>query len=214
MASTVKAILGILLALGILILFLSSSLIANTLAALMNQHLRYIGIMKLVGARRNQILQMYFVLILAFCVIALLIAVPLGGQGAYALSAFIAQKINFALLGYRIVPLALFIQIAVGVTGAIAGRADPGFMVPEFPWYGRSAKTVCGRKQNSHAHLVKSETVHEKPKRTFAGLLRKTRYSNPASIVDFNEEYLQAKRTPGFDLVYIDHVRCNLHRCV
>ena len=31
---------------------------------------------------------------------------PLGGQGAYALSAFIANKINFSLLGYRIVPLA------------------------------------------------------------------------------------------------------------
>ncbi len=40
LASTVQAILGILLALGVLILFLSSSLIANTLNALLNQHLR------------------------------------------------------------------------------------------------------------------------------------------------------------------------------
>jgi putative ABC transport system permease protein len=45
MASTVQAILGILLALGVLILFLSSSLIANTLSALLNQHLRHIGVM-------------------------------------------------------------------------------------------------------------------------------------------------------------------------
>jgi len=115
MASTVQAILGILLALGVLILFLSSSLIANTLNALLNQHLRAIGVMKLVGARRNQIFAMYIVLILAFGVIALLIAVPLGGQGAYALAAYIAQKINFNLLGYRIVPLALGVQIAVGL---------------------------------------------------------------------------------------------------
>jgi len=43
-------------------------------------------------------------------VIALLIAVPLGGQGAYGLAAFIADKLNFSLLGYRIVPLALSIQ--------------------------------------------------------------------------------------------------------
>jgi putative ABC transport system permease protein len=42
MATTVQAVLGILLALGILILFLSSSLIANTLSALLNQHLRHI----------------------------------------------------------------------------------------------------------------------------------------------------------------------------
>ena len=115
LASTVQAILGILLALGILILFLSSSLIANTLSALLNQHLRHIGVMKLVGGRRNQIFTMYIVLILAFGVIALLIAVPLGGQGAYALSAFIASKINFNLLGYRIVPLAFVIQIVVGL---------------------------------------------------------------------------------------------------
>jgi putative ABC transport system permease protein len=115
LASTVQAILGILLALGVLILFLSSSLIANTLSALLNQHLRHIGVMKLVGGRRNQIFTMYVVLILAFGFISLLIAVPLGGQGAYALSAFIASKINFNLLGYRIVPLAFAIQIVVGL---------------------------------------------------------------------------------------------------
>jgi len=115
MAATVQAVLGILLALGILILFLSSSLIANTLSALLNQHLRHIGVMKLVGARRNQIFEMYILLILAFGAIALLIAVPLGGQGAYALSAFIATKINFNLLGYRIVPLAFIVQIVVGL---------------------------------------------------------------------------------------------------
>jgi putative ABC transport system permease protein len=115
MASTVQAVLGILLALGILILFLSSSLIANTLSALLNQHLRHIGVMKLVGGRRNQIFEMYVVLILAFGAIALLIAVPLGGQGAYALSAFIASKINFNLMGYRIVPLAFIVQIVVGL---------------------------------------------------------------------------------------------------
>ena len=125
LASTVQAILGILLALGVLILFLSSSLIANTLSALLNQHLRHIGVMKLVGGRRNQIFTMYIVLIMAFGVIALLIAVPLGGQGAYALSAFIANKINFNLLGYRIVPLAFVIQIIVGLAVPLLAGLGP-----------------------------------------------------------------------------------------
>jgi putative ABC transport system permease protein len=115
LASTVQAILGILGALGILILFLSSSLIANTLSSLLNQHLRFIGVMKLVGGRENQILGMYIVLILIFSLISLAIAIPLGGQGAYALSAFIADKLNFSLLYYRIIPLALLIQIIVGL---------------------------------------------------------------------------------------------------
>ncbi len=115
LASTVNAVLGILLALGVLIVFLSSSLIANTLAALLNQHLRHIGVMKLVGGRRNQVFGMYLVLILAFGLLALALAVPAGGWGAYELSNFIAEKLGFTLLGRRIVPLAFYIQIAVGI---------------------------------------------------------------------------------------------------
>jgi putative ABC transport system permease protein len=115
MASTVQAILGILGALGILVLFLSSSLIANTLSSLLNQHLRHIGVMKLVGARRNQVVQMYILLIVGFSLLALGLAVPLGGQGAYGLAQFIADKLNFHLMGYRIVQFALLIQIIIGL---------------------------------------------------------------------------------------------------
>ena len=113
--STINAVLGILMALGVLIVFLSSSLIANTLSALLTQHLRHIGVMKLIGGRDNIIFKMYLVLLLSFGVLALLIAVPLGGQGAYALAQFIATKMGFLLLGYRIVPTAFIIQIAVGL---------------------------------------------------------------------------------------------------
>ena len=112
---TINAILGILMALGILILFLSSSLIANTLNALLNQHLRHIGVMKLLGGSDKIIFRMYLVLLLAFGLLSLLIAVPAGGQGAYALAQFVADEMDFNLLGYRIVPLAFFIQIAVGM---------------------------------------------------------------------------------------------------
>jgi putative ABC transport system permease protein len=124
LASTVNAVLGILLALGILIVFLSSSLIANTLSALLNQHLRHIGVIKLVGGQRNQVFRMYITLIMAFGIIALAIAVPFGGIGAYGLAEFIAGKLNFNLLGYRIVPMAFFIQIAVGLlVPLVAGLA-------------------------------------------------------------------------------------------
>ena len=124
LADTVNAILGILMALGILIVFLSSSLIANTLNALLNQHLRYIGVIKLVGGQRRQVFFMYLTLIMAFGILALMIAIPLGGQGAYGLALFIAGKMNFNLLGYRIVPVALIVQILVGLlVPIIAGLA-------------------------------------------------------------------------------------------
>ncbi len=115
LASTINAVLGILLALGILIVLLSSSLIANTLSALLNQHLRYIGVIKLVGGQRKQVFRMYITLIMSFGVIALALAVPFGGLGAYALAEYIASTLSFNLLGYRIVPMAFVVQIAVGL---------------------------------------------------------------------------------------------------
>lgn len=124
LAPTVNAILGILLALGVLIVFLSSSLIANTLSALLNQHMRHIGVVKLVGGRNRQVFSMYLVLIMSFGLLALALAVPLGGRGAYWLSEFIASKLSFSLLGYRIVPLSFVIQIAVGLlVPLVAGLA-------------------------------------------------------------------------------------------
>lgn len=115
LADTVNAILGILMALGILIVFLSSSLIANTLSALLSQHLRHIGVIKLVGGRSRQVFVLYLMLILAFSILALLVAIPLGGQGAYGLALYISSELHFNLLGYRIVPMAFAIQIAVGL---------------------------------------------------------------------------------------------------
>ncbi|MFZ2096655.1 MAG: FtsX-like permease family protein [Anaerolineales bacterium] len=125
MASTVKAILGILGALGFLIVFLSSSLIANTLNSLLTQHLPHIGVMKLIGARSQQIFSMYIVLILSFGLIALVVALPTGGQAAYALSQLIASKMNFNLQGYRIVPLAYLLQIMVALLVPLAAGFIP-----------------------------------------------------------------------------------------
>lgn len=125
LADTLNAVLGILLALGILIVFLSSSLIANTLSALLNQHLRHIGVIKLVGGRSRQVFAMYITLIMAFALLALLIAIPLGGQGAYGLAAFIAGELRFNLLGYRIVPLALLVQVVVGVLVPLVAGLGP-----------------------------------------------------------------------------------------
>ena len=125
LANNINAVLGILLALGILIVFLSSSLIANTLAALLQQHARHIGVIKLIGGRSRQVLAMYLALIMSFGALALAISVPLGGQGAYGLAAFIASELNFNLLGYRIVPSALLIQTLVGLLVPLIAGLTP-----------------------------------------------------------------------------------------
>jgi len=151
----VNAILGILLALGILIVFLSSSLIANTLSALLSQHLRHIGVIKLVGGRRNQVFSMYFTLIMAFAVLALLIAVPLGGVGAYQLSSFIAETLRFNLLGYRIVPLAFMIQIAVGLLVPIVAGLAPVIGGSRITVLRALSGDVAGDESKPHKHEEK-----------------------------------------------------------
>lgn len=125
MTSTLQAVLGVLGALGVLIVFLSSSLITNTLSALLNQHLRQIGIMKLIGGSSMQIFGMYMVLILSFGMIALIIAIPLGGQAAFALSQMIANDMNFALRGYRTISWVVGLQVVIALVVPLGAGVIP-----------------------------------------------------------------------------------------
>jgi putative ABC transport system permease protein len=113
MKSIALAVLGVLGALGGLITVLSSSLIINTLNALLTQQLRQIGIMKLVGARSHQILGMYLTLIAAYSLVALALAVPLGAIAGYTLAWFLAYLLGGVLQGFRIVPLAVLAQVLI-----------------------------------------------------------------------------------------------------
>ena len=128
LASIIQALLSVLVILGVLVVFLSGALISNTMSALLNQHLRQIGVMKLVGARRRQIAGMYLTLIAVFGVIALLIAVPLGGWGAFALSSMAAEVVNFVLRDtppIPVVPLAVVVQAAVALLVPIGAGMLP-----------------------------------------------------------------------------------------
>jgi putative ABC transport system permease protein len=107
------AIFGVLGALGVLIMVLSSSLIVNTLNALLVQHMRQIGVMKLVGGSSRQILAMYLSLIFLYGVLALLIAVPSGALAGYVFAGFNAYMMNVTLQGFRVVPLAIVLQVII-----------------------------------------------------------------------------------------------------
>jgi len=116
------AVMGVLGALGGLVILLGGSLIVNTLNALLAQHLRQIGVMKLIGARSFQVLGMYLLLILAYGAIALVIAVPLGGLAGYGLAMLIAYFMNATLQGFRFVPMAILLQTVIAlVVPLVAG---------------------------------------------------------------------------------------------
>jgi len=113
MTDILLAMMGVLGALGILITILSASLIINTLNALLTQQLRQIGVMKLVGARSIQILGMYLSLIVVYGVIALVVAVPLGTIAGNALAGYVTDLMGAGLQGFRIVPIAIIVQVVI-----------------------------------------------------------------------------------------------------
>ncbi len=106
----VNAISGVLLLLGLFIVFLSTFLITNTLQALLQQQTEQIGIMKTIGARRFQVTGIYMMLILAFSALAFLIAVPTTYWVSFRLLEFLVYQLNFELGGYRIVPEVIILQ--------------------------------------------------------------------------------------------------------
>ena len=123
--SLILAVLGVLGALGGLITFLSGSLIINTLNALLAQHLRQIGIMKLIGGRSFQILAMYMILIFMYGLIALIIAVPTAAIAGYAQARYIASTMNATLQEFRVIPFAILVQVLIAFLIPLAAGFFP-----------------------------------------------------------------------------------------
>ncbi len=109
------AIFLLLGALGLLSLLLSGFLVVNTIAAILAQQVRQIGVMKTVGARSSQLIAIYLGTVLLFGLLSLLVAVPLGAAAAYAFTSFLASILNFDVV-YQGIPLrALGLQVVVGL---------------------------------------------------------------------------------------------------
>jgi len=70
----------------------------------LTQQTRQIGIMKSIGARTNDVITLYFTMVLAFGVLAILLAVPLGALGATGLSRFMSGFLNIELQSTRLTP--------------------------------------------------------------------------------------------------------------
>ena len=121
-ADYVDAIAGILLLIGILVLFLSSSLTNNTLTAILSNQMRQIGAMKTVGATYAQIVTMYMLLILLYSVIALILAIPASIGAAELCRNFLGKSINFANIRTDVVWETVIVQLVLGlVIPQIAG---------------------------------------------------------------------------------------------
>jgi putative ABC transport system permease protein len=116
-----RAILAVLLVIGLLVSFLSGFLIANTLQAIMNQQVQQIGILKTVGARRGQIAAIYLLLSLLFGVLAYIVALPLSMLVGFRLVDFLTVQMNYIFYGPRLVlPVAVLMAVIAVLMPQIA----------------------------------------------------------------------------------------------
>ncbi|MDJ0753714.1 MAG: FtsX-like permease family protein [Ardenticatenaceae bacterium] len=100
---------------GGIILFLAGFLVINTVTALLTQQMQQIGIMKLVGARRLQIMSMYIIMVVLYGLVALFIGIPAGIQMGRAAVAIATDLLNVTV-NNEAVPLGvILIQVAVGL---------------------------------------------------------------------------------------------------
>lgn len=111
----INALLMLLTVLGMLSLLLGTFLLVNTVSAILTQQVRQVGIMKAVGARRNQILRMYLVLVGAYGILALAVAAPLGALAASAVTGFMAQVFNFDSGGLELPAKVILLEAAAAI---------------------------------------------------------------------------------------------------
>ncbi len=113
--------------LGVLSVFLSGFLVTNTISALLTQQTRYIGIMKSVGARTLHIVGMYLVLVMAFGLIAMTLAVPLSQLGARAFAGYLANEFNFNLTNFSVPASVYIVQAMVSLVLPVIAALIPVF---------------------------------------------------------------------------------------
>ncbi|NTU80307.1 MAG: ABC transporter permease [Chloroflexales bacterium] len=112
---------------GLFALLLSAFLVINTIGALLTQQIRQIGVMKSIGARSRDIAQLYLVTVVAFGVLSLVVAIPLGVLGAWGLASFFVALFNFTISTVAPTPMVLTQQIAAGLIIPVLAALFPIF---------------------------------------------------------------------------------------
>ncbi len=112
----ISAIVLILSTFNVIILLLSGFLVINAISALITQQIPQIGVMKLVGARRWQIMGLYMVTVVVYGAIAIALGIPMAILTAQFLMTSLVEGLLNVKIDSLATPLSLVaIQAAVGL---------------------------------------------------------------------------------------------------
>jgi putative ABC transport system permease protein len=120
-----NAVLTIFIVFCFMILGLGSILVATSMATLMVRQVRQIGVMKTIGGNATQIGSLYLLMLLAICIIALIISIPLSRVAAYGFYTQIAGLLNLEITDTSIPWSVPLVQIASGITLPLIAAAFP-----------------------------------------------------------------------------------------
>ena len=113
----IDTVVLILSSFGLVILLLSGFLVVNAISALIKQQVQQIGVMKLIGARRHQIMSLYITTVMVYGVIALLLGYPLSVATARLLMTDLVEGLLNVLPDSYALPLAVVVlQLVVGLS--------------------------------------------------------------------------------------------------
>lgn len=123
--STVDTIMALMGTLSVLVVFLSTFLVTNTVSALLGQQVRQIGVMKALGATLLQVIGIYLGLVLAFGILALLIAIPLSALASFAMTRWLIGMLNANPSPFAIPWEAILAQVFIGLVIPVLGALVP-----------------------------------------------------------------------------------------
>lgn len=103
----------LLTSLAVVAMVLGLFLVYNTITAVVSQQVNQIGMMKAVGASFWQVLGVYYRQILAYALLALLLAIPLGMAGAHGVRVMLIELFNMQPGQAFILPRVILTQAAV-----------------------------------------------------------------------------------------------------
>lgn len=111
---------------GLACLLLSSSLVANIISGLLAQQKRQIGVLKIIGGTRGQIVSIYLAMVFIFGLLALLIALPMSINFARGTATGLGEGLfNFDIANFRIPPEILILEIAMAFAVPMIAAIGP-----------------------------------------------------------------------------------------
>lgn len=119
------AVILVLVSIGMVSLFLSGFLVINTIQGIMAAQKKQIGIMKIIGADRTQIITIYLVMVAIFGLIAFVIAVPISMSLAEGILSFFGEFLNYNTPEIYIPTNILIIEFAVAILVPVLSALVP-----------------------------------------------------------------------------------------